>query len=94
MIRKVAEYTVRDGEVETVLAAIREFVQAVAQSEPSTVYEAYQRQGQPAFIHVMTFVDAAAEERHQAAPYTRRFVEILHPRCTAQPAFTELTAIE
>ena len=93
MIRKIAEYTVREGELETVEGAIREFVQAVARYEPETVYHAYQRQGQRQFIHLMCFADATAETRHSNASYTQRFVNVLYPRCEAQPVFTDLTMI-
>jgi quinol monooxygenase YgiN len=93
VIRKMAEYTVRDGELETVELAIREFVQAVCQYEPKTVYHAYRRQGEPRFVHFMAFPDAAAETRHAHAAYTQHFVELLYPRCEARPVFTDLEII-
>ncbi len=93
MIRKMAEYTVREGELEAVEHAVREFVRVVCQREPETVYHAYRRQGERRFVHFMAFADTAAEARHAQAPYTQRFVAALYPRCEAPPVFTDLQII-
>lgn len=93
MIRRLAEYTVRQDELETVLEAVRTFVAAVRKHEPRTTYDAYRRGTSPSFVHVMAFPDQASERRHQRAQHTERFVEVLYPRCTDPPTFTELTAV-
>ena len=43
MIQKIAEYTVQSDATEVVMAAIVEFVAAIAEHEPRTTYEAYRR---------------------------------------------------
>lgn len=93
MIHKMVRYTVRPDQIEAVELAIREFVRAVAENEPETVYRAYRRGGSRAFVHFMAFPDAEAEDRHRGAPYTRSFVEELYPRCEKEPEFEELAPI-
>ena len=93
MIRKVAEYTVREGAVEAVEAAIGRFVAAVRAAEPRTTYEAYRRADGRSFLHFMGFESVEAEEAHRQAPYTAAFVDALYPRCIEPPRFTELHAV-
>lgn len=93
MIRKVAEYTVRGGELEEVLDAVTRFVAAVRAAEPGTEYHAYRRGQTLSFVHFMTFPDAAAEQGHQQAPYTSEFVAALYPCCVEEPRFTDLNAV-
>lgn len=45
------------------------------------------------FVHLMAFSDQSDEERHQTAPYTMDFVEVLYPNCEEQPVFTDLRPI-
>lgn len=93
MIHKIARYTVKHDQVDAAEEAVREFVRAVSENEPDTVYRAFRQVGTRAFLHVMAFPDERAEERHRTAPYTRSFVERLYPRCEAEPAFEELAPV-
>lgn len=91
MIWKLADYTVEDGELDTVLEVVRRFVAAVAENEPETYYDAWQEAEEPLrFVHLMRFADDAAEQRHRRAPYTEEFAAELYPRCREKPAFREL----
>jgi quinol monooxygenase YgiN len=94
MIRRVAEYTIRDGELEPILVAIACFAAAVRAGEPETRYEAYRREDTLSFLHIMAFRDETAEHAHRRAPYTTEFVEALYPRCVEEPRFTGLRPIE
>jgi quinol monooxygenase YgiN len=93
VIRRVAEYTIREGELEPVLDAIVRFVAAVRAAEPGTRYEAYRRADTLSFLHTMAFPDADAEDAHRRAAYTTAFVQALYPRCVEPPRFTELRAV-
>ena len=93
MIRVMAEYRIKEGTLEAVFAAIREFVAAVDEAEPETEYSAYQVDGSDRFVHLMAFVDKSTQERHQKAEYTSRFVEVLYPNCVEPPAFYSLEVI-
>lgn len=93
MIYRIAEYMILPEETAPAFEAIRDFVDAVRENEPETIYEAYLRDDGVTFIHFMAFPDAAAEEAHRRAPYTDRFVEVLYPRCEAPPVFTELASV-
>lgn len=93
MIRKVAEYTVREGELDAVLDAVARFVAAVRSAEPGTEYSAYRRGDSLSLLHFMSFPDAEAEKAHQKAPYTSELVAVLYPRCVEPPRFTELRAV-
>lgn len=93
MIRKVVRYQVKEAELRPVEQAITEFVDAIAQNEPYTVYEAYQSDDGVSFVHFMSFPNQEAEEKHQTATYTMKFVEVLYPRCEAAPVFTDLKLV-
>lgn len=93
MICKLAHYRIKPGTEPEVLDAVREFVGAVRDAEPCTTYRAYQLDDRRSFVHYMVFPDAHAEERHQQAAYTQRFVERLSPRCEAQPAFNRIETV-
>lgn len=94
MIRRVAEYTVRDGQLETVVRAVRRFLAAVHDHEPQTSYQAFRRGDGRSFLHLMAFPDEEAEGAHRRADYTSDFVAALYPRCVEEPSFTDLTVIE
>ncbi len=93
VIRKIAQYEVRRNKLERVNQAIIEFVDAVAQNEPHTLYEAYQKDDEVSFIHFMAFPDQDAQKRHQTAPYTIKFVEALHPNCEESSTFIDLRVV-
>lgn len=94
MISKIAEYKVRGDDIETVVAAIKKFTAAVEENEPDTQYSAYRREESDEFIHFMTFPDEAAEKDHAKSHYTEQFVNVLYPRCTDQPVFTDITPVD
>jgi len=94
MIIKLAEYTIKENELDAVLSAIRTFVTAIYQNEPSTFYEAFRRDKSLDFVHIMKFPDEDAESKHSGATYTDEFVKVLYPRCTKEPVFTDVSEIE
>ncbi len=89
----LAEYTVKKEELETVLSAIKLFLNEIKINEPDTYYEAFQKEKSLEFVHIMKFKDAEAQQAHSDAPYTTEFVRLLYPRCTKQPTFTNLTEV-
>jgi quinol monooxygenase YgiN len=94
MIRKMATYRVKKESLVAVIRAVREFVQAVQEQEPETVYTAYRAGGGTDFVHFMAFVDEEAEQLHRAAPYTKKFTDLLYPACETEPVFTELFVVQ
>lgn len=94
MIRLIAEYRIREETENEVLKAIREFVAAVHREEPDTEYRAFRLGDSRDFLHIMAFVDEAAQKRHQTADYTKKFVEVLYPNCEEKPEFTPIEAVE
>lgn len=93
MIRLMAEYRINEGSLDVVQTAIKEFVAAIHETEPETEYTPYQVGDSDRYIHLMAFVDEAAQERHQQADYTSQFVEVLYPNCSELPTFTPLEII-
>jgi quinol monooxygenase YgiN len=93
VIYKVVHYQVKQAELGTAKQAILEFVNAITQDEPQTVYEAFAQADGVSFVHFMSFRDEAAEKYHQSAPHTMKFVEVLYPRCEVAPQFTDLTLV-
>ena len=94
MITKIAEYKIKEEELEKATHAIEEIVSKVNHNEPGTVYKAFRRGESLEFIHFMTFPDAAAESMHASAEYTEKFARTLKPICDIEPHFTDLTLIE
>ncbi len=88
MVRKIVRYRVKSDAVQMLQEAIREFVDAVAQHEPDTIYGALVADDRSTFIHCMAFPTQGAEERHRRADYTKRFVEELSPLCEEEPVFS------
>ena len=93
MIKKMVRYRVKTEEVEAVRAAIGEFVDAIAEHEPNTIYGSLLADDGVSFVHAMAFPDAEAEERHRQAEHTKRFVEALYPKCDREPQFTTFQVI-
>ena len=89
-IHMTAEYRVRPGSVDTCLAAVREFVGAVARDEPGTRhYVAWQDERDPVhFLHHFVFEDEAAEQRHRASEAVKTFTSILYPETVSGVHFT------
>ncbi|MBA2690694.1 MAG: hypothetical protein H0U63_07820 [Burkholderiales bacterium] len=92
-IRKMARYTIRASEIETVRKAIAQFVNDIEDNEPATLYEAFALADKVSFVHTMCFADADAEQYHRGAPHTKRFVEVLYPRCETAPEFIDLNPV-
>lgn len=93
MIRKITQYKVKDDQLFEVEQAIQRFVNAIAQAEPETNYAAYRTEDPTVFIHTMAFTDEAAEQAHQQAAYTLKFVDVLYPKCEEQPKFQDLNLV-
>ena len=93
MVRKMASYQVKPEMVTAIEAAIGEFVTAILEAEPGTTYTAYRIHGENCFVHFMAFPDQDAEESHQTAAYTLKFVQVLYPNCEIQPQFFDLDLI-
>jgi quinol monooxygenase YgiN len=92
MMRR-ATFRVKEGEVKRVARAIEAFVRAIGRSEPDTLWYASYRTGERDFFHLMTFKSGAAEQRHAAAPYTKRFVAVLYPRCEGHVVFHDVDVL-
>jgi quinol monooxygenase YgiN len=93
-IHMMALYRVRREKLDEVREAVADFVAAVKENEPGTLfYEAYQGVGDLSFFHVMTFEDEAAEENHRRTPHMEAFVKKLYPSCEEEPGFVNLDLI-
>ncbi len=93
MKHQIARFRVRAGETEAVERAIAEFVAAVADEPGAVRYESWREADGVSYVHMMSFVDEAAEEAHAGAEHTRKFLAELTPRCEARPTYGELTKI-
>lgn len=94
MIRLMAEYRIKQGTEDEVLAAIREFVAAIHREETGTEYRAFRLASGSDFLHMMAFPDESAQKKHQKADYTLKFVNVLYPNCEKEPVFTSITPVE
>ena len=90
---RIAEFSVPEEHREDAREAIARFVVAVREHEPGTLtYRAFERPG-GRFLHLMTFEDEAAEDRHRRTEHVREFVDVLYPLCSREPVFTHVEEI-
>ena len=93
-VHMMAIYRIKEDKLEEVEAVVTEFVAAVKENEPETLfYEAYRGVGDVSFFHLMTFEGAYAEEKHRATPHMEVFVQKLYPLCEEEPGFVDLELI-
>jgi quinol monooxygenase YgiN len=91
-VYQTASYQVRESAVEKVKAAIAEFVEYVAASEPGTkMYTAWQQQDDPTrFVHLFEFADEAAHQAHGGSAAVRQFESVYGPELIGGPVvFTD-----
>lgn len=90
-IHQLARYQVRPEALERCLAAIREFVAYVRESEPGTLrYDVWQEQSDPTrFVHAFIFRDEAADRAHSESSEVKKFASILYPECLAPVEFVD-----
>ncbi len=94
MIRRIASYRIKKDAQENVLTAIEEFVEAIEENEPGTIYSVYRHEDGRTFTHFMSFPGEQAEESHKSAPYTKKFVDILYPTCEEPPIFEAVELVK
>jgi quinol monooxygenase YgiN len=93
-VHMMAIYQVKIDKVEEVRLAAAEFVAAVKENEPGTLfYESYQGKGDLSFFHLMTFEDKVAEELHRKTPHMTAFELKLYPNCEDEPGVVELELV-
>ncbi|MFC1733457.1 putative quinol monooxygenase [candidate division KSB1 bacterium] len=96
MIHFIATYKVKEEKLEEVKNAIPDFVTAVRDNEPTTLYySSYQKKEEPlSFVHLMSFENEDAKRFHENAEYTKKFMEFLCPECENPPEYIELQMIK
>ena len=93
-IHMMAVYQVKPDKVDEVRPAVNEFIAAVRENEPGTLfYESYKGKDDNSFFHLMTFENAVAEELHRQTPHMATFVQKLYPNCEEEPGFVELELV-
>jgi quinol monooxygenase YgiN len=91
-IYQTAHYQVKSEAVDKVKAAIAEFVDYVRKTEPGTwFYAAWQAADDPSkFVHLFTFEDAKAHERHGQSRAVKQFESVYQPELVGGPVlFTD-----
>jgi len=93
VIRVSATYKLKPQHAGSIDAAVSEFVRAIRENEPQAEYRVLKSADGLSYLHVMAFPSAEAQQAHEAAEYTRSFVESLGPRCETGPHFATLTLV-
>jgi quinol monooxygenase YgiN len=91
-IYQTAHYQVTNQAVDKVKAAIVEFVDYVRENEPGTwFYAAWQADDDPSkFVHLFTFEDSKAHERHGQSSAVKQFESVYQPELVGGPVrFTD-----
>jgi quinol monooxygenase YgiN len=91
-IYQTAHYQVKADAVNKVKAAIIEFIQYVRENEPGTwFYVSWQSEGDPSkFVHLFTFADEEAHERHGQSEAVKKFESVYQPELVGGPVvFTD-----
>ena len=95
-IYQTAHYQVREEALDRVKVAIVEFVAHVRDNEPSTwFYAAWQAKADPSkFVHLFTFEDEEAHERHGCSEAVKHFESVYQPELVGGPVvFTDYQLI-
>ena len=93
-IHMMAIYQVKPDKVDEVQLAVTDFIDAVKENEPGTLfYESYQGKGDLSFFHIMTFENKVAEELHRQTPHMTAFELKLYPNCVEEPGVVELELV-
>jgi len=93
-IHMMAIYQVKPGKADDVRLAVTEFIDAVKENEPGTLfYESYQGKDDLSFFHLMTFENSVAEELHRQTPHMADLVKKLYPKCEDEPGMVELDLV-
>jgi len=93
-IHMMAIYQVKEDKIDEVRLAVTEFIDAVKEDEPGTLfYESYQGKGDLSFFHIMTFENKVAEELHRKTSHMKTFELRLYPNCEAEPGVVELELV-
>ncbi len=93
MIRVSATYKLKPQHAGSIDTAVGEFVRAISENEPQAEYRVFKSADGLTYLHLMAFPTTGAQQAHEAADYTRHFVESLAPRCEVGPNFTALTLV-
>lgn len=85
----LVKFEVKKAALDKALILIRDFIAQVKQHEPDTlVYHSFQAEENPCeFVHVMSFLNEEAEERHRSSEYCEEFAEELFEICVGEPEF-------
>jgi quinol monooxygenase YgiN len=95
MISYKVLFRVKKSQVDQALRLINDFIDGIRNNEMETiVYHSFQdAEDTTSFIHVMTFKDKEAEEKHRRSSYCRKFTENLYPLCEEEPVFTPINLV-
>ncbi len=93
MARMLVRYRVKPEAVAEVKKAIVEFVDAIREREPDTIYGAFLEEDGRSFFHLMIFPDREREESHRTSAHTEKFVAALYRNCEVEPEFRTLELV-
>ncbi len=96
MVHVIITFTIDPANsLEDVKGIIQEFIVAIRQNEPDTLlYRSFQEMERPYhFYHIMTFVNAEAQQLHRDSTYCSHFVKQLYPLCIEAPVAKSLAEI-
>jgi quinol monooxygenase YgiN len=94
-IYMTAQWKCQNEGVETVKAALKEFVAAVSQYETGTrVYTALQSRSEPTrFVTSFVFEDETARQFHQSTDWVKHFTDVIYPLNDGDILFTEYNLV-
>lgn len=91
----MVNYKVKKDRLEEVKKAISEFVGAVKNNEPNTVFYAsfHYKKDPLSFIHFICFENEEAKHFHESMEYTKKFFQLLKTCCQTENFLTELDLV-
>ncbi len=78
MRTKIARYKIPASKTERFETVLESLLEEIAKHEPETIYEVYRVKNDAAYLHIIKFPDAVAEEKHKRAIYTAEFIKKLY----------------
>lgn len=97
MISKIATFKIDANSAMKAEQVITKFLFEIDKNEKgeTLLYKSFHYEDDPhSYLHIMTFKNSDAEERHRNAKHTLEFVEALYPICVEPPKFRTVEELQ
>ncbi|MGI0007597.1 MAG: putative quinol monooxygenase [Nitrosotalea sp.] len=92
----LVRYKIKKKKLDKATSVILEYVETIKKNESGTIeYKVFQDKNNPTlFIHVMSFVDKAAQKTHEKSEHLKKLKKILIPISKGKAVYTSMMAMQ